>query len=45
MRTDDDIWISERDPWGADRLDWEDEEQSPAHEPDERAEELDDSRY
>jgi hypothetical protein len=46
MRTNDDIWIPERDAWGVDRLAWEEDEDGAPLDDDERAEPVpDDPRY
>jgi hypothetical protein len=44
MQTNEDIWLPERDAWGADRLAWEDEQEEP--QPEEAQEPaLEDPRY
>lgn len=44
MRTRDDIWLPEQDPWGADRLDWDDEQEG-SSDADEQESVPEDPRY
>jgi hypothetical protein len=45
MRTNDDIWLLEHEPWGADQLAWEDEGDDSQDEPDDAEPAPDDPRY
>jgi hypothetical protein len=44
MRTNDDIWLLEHEAWGADRLDWEDDE-DPREEQEDEEPVREDPRY